>query len=246
MVLAGGAAVQAADAASRPAGKTARIAAAAATPVAPQAAAQQDAAEPVTRSGAAVKAQGKPALATLVARIDLAEQRMHVTANGEHVGTWKISSGASGYETPPGRFRPQWTSKMHYSRKYDNSPMPYSVFFNRGIATHGTQYTSRLGRPASHGCIRLTTANAREFYNLVHRHGYNRTRIVVTGQARQTYAASRNPRTDTNSSSGRRTNADQGARRHSLDAYERRRARHNSDRVRSYYQTRRFTYPGDR
>lgn len=138
---------------------------------------------------------------SLVARIDLTEQRMVVTSNGREVGNWKISSGKAGHETPPGRFRPTWTSKMHYSRKYYNSPMPYSVFFNGGIATHGTSYNRMLGRPASHGCIRLRTANARTFYNLVHRHGHKRTRIIVTGRARQYWASNR---------SGRRSQAWQG------------------------------------
>ncbi len=69
---------------------------------------------------------------------------------------------------------------MWYSRKYDNSPMPYSVFYYGGYAIHGTNYVKRLGRPASHGCIRLQTANAATFYSLVQRHGRADTRIVVT------------------------------------------------------------------
>lgn len=154
-------------------------------------------AEPVTRTAEPPAAKPKSAAPTLVAKIDLSEQRMTVTANGRVVGQWPISSGRTGYETPPGRFRPTWTSKMHFSRKYYNSPMPYSVFFNGGIATHGTQHNGMLGQPASHGCIRLKTANARDFYNLVHRHGYGRTRIVVTGRARQSLTASRSTRRST-------------------------------------------------
>jgi lipoprotein-anchoring transpeptidase ErfK/SrfK len=70
--------------------------------------------------------------------------------------------------------------KMWYSRKYDMTPMPYSVFFRGGYAIHGTNYVKRLGRPASHGCVRLATGNAKRFYDLVRAHGAGNTRIVLT------------------------------------------------------------------
>ena len=76
-------------------------------------------------------------------------------------------------------------AKGWHSRKYHMAPMPYSVFFSGGIATHGTTAVSRLRQPASHGYIRLPTANARTLYNLVRRHGMKRTGIVVTGHTRQ-------------------------------------------------------------
>lgn len=109
---------------------------------------------------------------------------MTVRAGGRTLYTWKISSGARGHDTPTGRFRPQWVARRWHSRTYDMAPMPYSVFFNSGIATHGTTSVRRLGRPASHGCVRLKTANARKFYKLVRKHGLKRTRIVVTGKAK--------------------------------------------------------------
>ena len=201
-----------------------------------------------------VRVKPKAIAPSLVARIDLNRQRMHVTSNGRVVGSWKISSGKRGYETPPGRFRPKWSSKMHYSRKYNNSPMPYSVFFNGGIATHGTGYTSRLGGAASHGCIRLRTANARKFYQLVHRHGYKRTRIIVTGRAKTTRTASVrkikrvSPRNSFAVKKWRQkaygTRYSQ-TRRHSLNAYHRRRTASYQRRVNRYYQSRRMVYPGD-
>lgn len=118
---------------------------------------------------------------TVHAVINLSTQRMTVKVNGEQRHSWKISSGRAGYHTPRGSFRPNWMARMWYSRQYDGAPMPYAVFFNRGIATHGTNAVGRLGRPASHGCIRLRTPNARAFYNLVRKHGKSRVRIVVTG-----------------------------------------------------------------
>lgn len=117
--------------------------------------------------------------ADVVARVNLSSQTMHVKVDGRYYARWKISSGRKGYRTPTGTWRPKWTARMHYSSKYNYSPMPYSVFYNRGYAVHGTNYVRRLGRPASHGCIRLHTANARQFYNLVKRHGRRNTVISV-------------------------------------------------------------------
>jgi lipoprotein-anchoring transpeptidase ErfK/SrfK len=127
-------------------------------------------------------AKPKPAAPTLTAHIDLSSQTMTVREGGHVIHTWKVSTGRSGYLTPPGSFRPKWVSRMHYSRKYDLSPMPHSVFFNGGIAVHGTYATGMLGRPASHGCVRLARGNAATFYRLVGRHGLARTRIVVHGR----------------------------------------------------------------
>ena len=59
-----------------------------------------------------------------------------------------------------GTFQPQWTSRMWYSRQYELAPMPHAVFFHRGTAFHGTSAVGLLGRPASHGCVRLAPANA--------------------------------------------------------------------------------------
>ena len=140
------------------------------------------------------KAKPAPAKVTLRATIDLTRQRMSVSSNGKMLYQWPISSGKSGHETPRGTFKPSWMARQWYSRKYDMAPMPYSVFFNQGIATHGTTAVSRLGRPASHGCIRLHTSNARRFYNLVRRHGKASTRIVVKGYARQRRYARRKTR----------------------------------------------------
>jgi hypothetical protein len=119
---------------------------------------------------------------TLFADIDLSKQRMTVRdASGREYGPWKISSARGGYRTPTGTYTVNWTSRMHYSKQYHWSPMPYSVFFHRGIAVHGTHATGRLGRPASHGCVRLHTSNAKKFYNLVEKHGLKLTQIVVHG-----------------------------------------------------------------
>jgi lipoprotein-anchoring transpeptidase ErfK/SrfK len=138
---------------------------------------------------AAVK-PAPPPPPSLVVDIDLSKQRMTVTERGKVRHTWPVSSGREGYRTPTGTFRPSWMSRMWYSKQYDDAPMPYSIFFNGGIAVHGTQATGMLGRPASHGCVRLAPANAETLYGLVTAHGKGMTRIKVFGTAPEPAVAS--------------------------------------------------------
>ncbi len=116
----------------------------------------------------------------LVARVNISTQTMTVSRYGEVLYRWDVSTARKGYVTPSGSWKPKRLHKMWYSKKYDNSPMPWSVFYNGGYAVHGTNAVRQLGRPASHGCVRLATANAATFYSLVREVGINDTRIVVT------------------------------------------------------------------
>ena len=143
------------------------------------------------------------------AKIDLSKQRMNVIVNGETVHTWKISSGRRGYSTPTGSYYPYRMHKMWYSRKYDNAPMPHAVFFRGGYAVHGTNSISRLGRPASHGCIRLHPENAKKFYDLVRAHGRNRTMVSLSGgwQYKATKVAKKKRRKLRNRATTQRTRA---------------------------------------
>ncbi len=117
--------------------------------------------------------------ARVTATIDLSAQRMYVSIGKTHAYTWAISSGRKGYRTPTGTYRPTRMYREYYSRKYNGSPMPNSIFFRGGYAIHGTGYTKSLGRPASHGCVRLHPTNARALYNLVRKHGRGNTRIRI-------------------------------------------------------------------
>ena len=124
-----------------------------------------------------VFAAGEAAQASVQIRIDLSSQRMSVSSTSGHY-VWAVSSARSGYATPRGSYRPQRLEAMHYSRKYHMSPMPHSIFFNGGYAIHGTYSTSELGRPASHGCIRLSPGNAAALYRMVKAEG---ARISISG-----------------------------------------------------------------
>jgi lipoprotein-anchoring transpeptidase ErfK/SrfK len=118
--------------------------------------------------------------ASILARVDISEQTLKVYVDGRPRYTWPVSTARAGYRTPTGSFRAQRMEAMWYSRKYDMSPMPHSVFFYGGFAIHGTGYIKRLGTPASHGCVRLHPANATLFYDLVRSYGMANTQIVVT------------------------------------------------------------------
>ncbi|MBN9023759.1 MAG: L,D-transpeptidase [Rhizobiales bacterium] len=118
--------------------------------------------------------------ASVEARVSLSSQRMYVSVNGVRKYSWAVSTGRSGYGTPTGSYRPQRLEKMWYSSKYDNAPMPHSVFFRGGYAIHGTNSVSRLGSRASHGCVRRAPGNAATLYSLVAKYGMGNTRVVIT------------------------------------------------------------------
>jgi hypothetical protein len=112
----------------------------------------------LTPAGASAKVQ---------INIDLAAQQLTATRKGGETVVWKVSSGRPGYETPAGHYTVYRMEPDHKSDEYDQAPMPYSMFFSpRGLAIHGT-YERGLGRPASHGCVRLSVANAKKLYEWI-------------------------------------------------------------------------------
>ena len=115
-------------------------------------------------------------------RVDIVAQRMKVTTTDGEVHDWKISSGRKGFRSPNGVYRPTRLEKNWYSRKYGGA-MPHAVFFRGGYAIHGTTAVGALGRPASHGCIRLHPTNAAKLFALVKKHGSSQTKIALHGAA---------------------------------------------------------------
>ena len=122
-----------------------------------------------------------PARADIVVTVDKSAQRLTVEVDGARRYDWPVSTARWGYRTPVGTYRPERLERKWFSRKYDWSPMPWSIFFSGGYAIHGSYEVSRLGRPASHGCIRLHPNNAKILFELVKAH-VRETRIVVTGE----------------------------------------------------------------
>jgi hypothetical protein len=125
---------------------------------------------------------GAPAQAGLRVSVDIAAQRMTVKTSDGEVHRWAVSSGRQGFRSPNGVYRPTRLERRWHSRKYGGA-MPHSVFFRGGYAIHGTDALGALGRPASHGCIRLHPAHAAKLFALVRKHGAARTTIALSGAA---------------------------------------------------------------
>lgn len=126
----------------------------------------------------------QPARANVMIIIDKSAQKMTVTVDGEDRYTWPVSTGRPGYDTPSGEFQPFRMERDHFSREWDDAPMPNSVFFTKiGHAIHGTFEARNLGRPVSHGCVRLSTENAATLFALVKEEGVFNTRVRLVGDA---------------------------------------------------------------
>lgn len=117
---------------------------------------------------------------SVTAQIDLSDQEMRVSVDEQEVYVWPVSTARGGYCTPVGRYKPVRLERVWYSTIYNNAPMPYSIFFHRGYAIHGTTDLANLGRPASHGCVRLHPDNAKILFELVQKNGKAATDIVIT------------------------------------------------------------------
>jgi len=133
------------------------------------------------------------AQAKVAITVDKDNQQMTVAVDGVERYHWPVSSGIPSYETPNGSFRTFRMEEDHYSKEFDDAPMPHSIFFTKiGHAIHGTDSEGRLGTPASHGCVRLSRANAAKLYALVEQQGVLNTTVTLTGSSQ--IALARNPR----------------------------------------------------
>ncbi len=132
--------------------------------------------------GSLLLATAPASAAKLLISISKLSQKMTVTVDGEKEYQWKVSTGGSGYDTPAGSFRPFRMEKEHFSKEWDDAPMPHSIFFTgQGHAIHGSYHIKRLGTRASHGCVRLAPENAAKLFALVQKNGMSSTTIVVKG-----------------------------------------------------------------
>ena len=123
-----------------------------------------------------------PARAEVLIGIDKFKQEMTVTVDGEARHVWPVSTGRRAYDTPAGEFQPSRLARHHFSREWDDAPMPYSIFFTQeGHAIHGSYERRRLGMPASHGCVRLAPENAAVLFALVKQQGVKNARVVLSG-----------------------------------------------------------------
>jgi hypothetical protein len=152
-------------------------------------------------AGLALLATGAEAKVAIF--VDKDSQQMTVEVDGVARYRWPVSTGLPSYETPNGAFRAFRMEAEHFSKEFDDAPMPHSIFFTKsGHAIHGTDAAGRLGNPASHGCVRLSRANAATLYALVQEHGVLTTSVTLTGSSQ--VALARNPRGRANTAVARR------------------------------------------
>ena len=122
------------------------------------------------------------ARAEILVIVDKSAQRMTVSRDGQTLYNWPVSTGRSGYPTPSGSYKAFRMEADHHSDEWGDAPMPHSIFFTKiGHAIHGTFDSKNLGKPASHGCVRLSTANAATLFALVEQEGVTKTKVVLTG-----------------------------------------------------------------
>jgi lipoprotein-anchoring transpeptidase ErfK/SrfK len=118
----------------------------------------------------------------VLVNIDKTNQKMTVILNGVEAYEWPVSTGRAGYSTPSGTFTATSMNEVWYSKQWDNAPMPHAIFFIKdGHAIHGSFEVKNLGRPVSHGCVRISPKNAATLYALVKKNGLENTQVVVTG-----------------------------------------------------------------
>jgi lipoprotein-anchoring transpeptidase ErfK/SrfK len=137
----------------------------------------------LTTTTAEARKRHKPAALaepTLNINIDISSQTMSVRSNGSAVASYKVSTARAGFWTPRGHWRVQRMARVHYSKQFNNYPLPHAIFFVGGVAIHATKGVAKLGTPASHGCVRLAPENAARLYAMVANHGMKKTLVTVT------------------------------------------------------------------
>jgi lipoprotein-anchoring transpeptidase ErfK/SrfK len=123
-----------------------------------------------------------PAGSKILINIDKSRQQMTVFVDGIEKYTWPVSTGKRGYSTPSGTYTPSSMNKIWYSKEWDNAPMPHAIFYMKdGHAIHGSYETKNLGKPASHGCVRIDPKNATALFELVKANGLENTTVVLDG-----------------------------------------------------------------
>lgn len=147
----------------------------------------------MTLAGLAVFAVTSTAQAKIAITVDKDAQQLTVVQDGVEKYRWPVSSGIPSYETPNGSFQTFRMEEDHFSKEFDDAPMPHAIFFTKkGHAIHGTDSVSRLGSPASHGCVRLSRENAATLFAMVKADGVLNATVTLTGSSQ--VALARNPR----------------------------------------------------
>jgi lipoprotein-anchoring transpeptidase ErfK/SrfK len=138
--------------------------------------------KPSEDAAAGTEAVPEEPASNVLVTVDKGTQHMTVFVDGIEQYSWPVSTGMAGYSTPSGEYTTSSMNEIWYSKQWDNAPMPNAIFFTKkGHAIHGSLDVKHLGKPASHGCVRISPANAKTLYALVKEKGLKNTQVVLTG-----------------------------------------------------------------
>ena len=133
--------------------------------------------------GSAQAVQATIPASTILIDVDKSTQRVTVFIDGVEKYQWPVSTGKRGYSTPSGSYTALSMHEVWYSKEWDNAPMPHAIFYMKdGHAIHGSYEVRNLGKPASHGCVRISPQNATILYDLVKKNSMDNTRVVLSGE----------------------------------------------------------------
>jgi hypothetical protein len=136
------------------------------------------------KSKGSVQAAAQPANpASVLIDIDKSTQQVTVFVDGVEKYRWPVSTGRRGFSTPSGTYTALSMNEVWHSKEWDNAPMPHAIFFMKdGHAIHGSYEVRNLGKPASHGCVRISPQNATILFDLVKKAGLQNTQVVLSGE----------------------------------------------------------------
>jgi hypothetical protein len=139
--------------------------------------------EDKSKGSSQAAAQPASPASTILIDIDKSTQQVTISVDGVEKYRWPVSTGRRGYSTPSGTYTALSMNEVWYSKEWDNAPMPHAIFFMKdGHAIHGSYEVRNLGKPASHGCVRISPQNATILFDLVKKAGLPNTQVVLSGE----------------------------------------------------------------
>lgn len=99
--------------------------------------------------------------------VDLSAQRLYAHLGQETVLTAVVSTGTRYYPTVTGRFKiyAKYRATRMTGPGYNLPNVPWTMYFHRGYAIHGTYWHNNFGRPMSHGCVNMKTPEAKWLFD---------------------------------------------------------------------------------
>jgi len=99
--------------------------------------------------------------------IDLTNQVLFAYRGNQLISGFLVSTGTSSHKTVTGTYKiySKYPSYTMIGPGYHLEDVPYTLFFYKGYAIHGTFWHNNFGRPMSHGCVNMATNEAAWVYD---------------------------------------------------------------------------------